>query len=191
MGTGTTGISGLGVYVPPFRVDLGEWCTWCGEDWNKIRDVVGTGFRLPGPQHSVYTMAANAILRLIEQYDINPEEVRYLALGTESSTDNSAGAGLVVGPQVQDWCGISLLDVPVELRLDGGAKEPTNLMPRHDPVDTLCWLANELSSRSIGLTAGQFITTGSATMLRELPPGSSAVATFGDYGVIEIALEAA
>ena len=97
MGTGTTGISGLGVYVPPFRVDLEEWCTWCGEDWNKIRDVVGTGFRLPGPQHSVYTMAANAILRLIEQYDINPEEVRYLALGTESSTDNSAGAVIAKG----------------------------------------------------------------------------------------------
>jgi hydroxymethylglutaryl-CoA synthase len=42
-------------------------------------------------------MAANAVLRLIEKFEINPAEVRYLALGTESSTDNSAGAVIVKG----------------------------------------------------------------------------------------------
>jgi hydroxymethylglutaryl-CoA synthase len=97
MTSSNTGISGISVYVPPFRVDLEDWCEWRNEDWNKIRDVVGTGFRLPGPQHSVYTMAANAILKLIEQYDIDPSQVRYLALGTESSTDNSAGAIIAKG----------------------------------------------------------------------------------------------
>jgi hydroxymethylglutaryl-CoA synthase len=91
------GISGIAVHVPPLRVDLQEWCAWKGEDWNKIRDVVGTGFRLPGPRQSVYTMAANAILRLINAYDIDPAEVRFLALGTESSTDNSAGAVIAKG----------------------------------------------------------------------------------------------
>lgn len=91
------GISGLAVYVPPFRVDLQEWCGWGGENPDKIRDVVGSGFRLPGPQHSVYTMAANAVLQLIERYDIDPAEVRFLALGTESSTDNSAGAVIAKG----------------------------------------------------------------------------------------------
>jgi len=91
------GISGIAVHVPPLRVDLQEWCEWTGEDWNKIRDVVGSGFRLPGPQQSVYTMAANAVMRLIERYDIDPREVRFLALGTESSTDNSAGAVIAKG----------------------------------------------------------------------------------------------
>jgi len=91
------GISGIAVYVPPFRVDLQNWCDWTGEDRNKIRDVVGTGFRLPGPQQSMYTMAANAVLRLIERFDIDPTEVRFLALGTESSTDNSAGAVIAKG----------------------------------------------------------------------------------------------
>ena len=42
-------------------------------------------------------MAANAVLRLIRQYDIDTSRVRYLALGTESSTDNSAGAIIVKG----------------------------------------------------------------------------------------------
>ena len=31
-------------------------------------------------------MAANACLRLIERYEVDPAKVRYLALGTESST---------------------------------------------------------------------------------------------------------
>jgi hydroxymethylglutaryl-CoA synthase len=92
-----TGISGIAVHVPPFRVDLQQWCNWSGQDWNKIRDVVGTGFRLPGNQQSVYTMAANAVLQLIEKYDVDPAEVHFLGLGTESSTDNSAGAVIARG----------------------------------------------------------------------------------------------
>ncbi len=91
------GISGIAVDIPPFRVDLQSWCDWRGEDWNKIRDVVGTGFRLPGPQQSVYTMAANAVMKLIGRHNVDPSKVRFLGLGTESSTDNSAGAVIIKG----------------------------------------------------------------------------------------------
>ncbi len=91
------GISGIAIDVPPFRVDLQSWCGWSGANPDKIRDVVGNGFRMPGPQQSVYTMAANAVLRLIEQYDVDPATVRFLGLGTESSTDNSAGAVITKG----------------------------------------------------------------------------------------------
>jgi hydroxymethylglutaryl-CoA synthase len=91
------GLSGMTVYLPPCRVDLHKWCEWTGSDWEKIRQVVGTGFRMLGPRQSVYTMAANACLRLIDRYEVDPVRVRYLALGTESSTDNSAGAIIVKG----------------------------------------------------------------------------------------------
>lgn len=97
MSTSKLGLSGLSVYLPPYRIDLKRWCEWTGADWDKISQVVGTGFRLLGPQQSIYTMAANAVLRLIEQYDVDPARVRYLALGTESSTDNSAGAIIIKG----------------------------------------------------------------------------------------------
>jgi hydroxymethylglutaryl-CoA synthase len=97
MTTTTTGLSGIALYLPPYRVDLQRWCEWTGADWDKISQVVGSGFRLLGPRQSIYTMAANAVLRLIQQYDIDPGLVRYLALGTESSTDNSAGAIIVKG----------------------------------------------------------------------------------------------
>ena len=91
------GISGLAAYVPPFRVWLDDWCEWTGDHWPRIREVVGRSFRVRGPDHSVYTLAATAVMRLIDQYDIDPARVKFLGLGTESSTDNSAGAIIVKG----------------------------------------------------------------------------------------------
>jgi hydroxymethylglutaryl-CoA synthase len=91
------GISGLAAYVPPYRVWLEDWCNWTDNQWPKIREVVGRSFRVRGPNNSVYTMAANAVLRLIDQYDVDPARVKFLGFGTESSTDNSAGAIVVKG----------------------------------------------------------------------------------------------
>lgn len=78
-------------------MQLEDWCEWNGEPWGKIRSVVGRSFRMRGPRQSVYTLAANAVWRLIEDYDIDPAQVGMLALGTESSSDNSAGAVIIKG----------------------------------------------------------------------------------------------
>ena len=91
------GISGIAVDVPPYRVDLRQWCEWTGAPWPKIAAVVGHSFRLAGPSQSVYTMAANAALKLIRNYEVDPASVSLLALGTESSNDNSAGSVIVKG----------------------------------------------------------------------------------------------
>ncbi len=91
------GISGLAFYLPPYRVQLADWCEWNDQPWDKIRSVVGRSFRMRGPEQSVYTLAANAVWRLMQAYDIDPARVGYLALGTESSSDNSAGAVIVKG----------------------------------------------------------------------------------------------
>ncbi|MAD28525.1 MAG: hydroxymethylglutaryl-CoA synthase [Woeseiaceae bacterium] len=91
------GISGIAAYIPPYRIWLNDWCEWTNNQWPKIREVVGRSFRLRGNQHSVYTMAATAVIRLIDQYNIDPTKVKFLALGTESSTDNSAGAIIIKG----------------------------------------------------------------------------------------------
>ena len=95
--TDEVGISGFAVYVPPYRVDLESWCRWTNNVWEKTRAVVGHSFRMRGPAQSVYTMAATAVMRLIDRYDIDPTRVGFLGLGTESSTDNSAGAVIVKG----------------------------------------------------------------------------------------------
>lgn len=94
---GLPGISGMSLYVPTPRVDLESWCEWTGNPWAKVSKVVGRSFRIPAPHENVYTMAANAVLRLILNYEIDPERVGFLGLGTESSTDNAAGAVIVRG----------------------------------------------------------------------------------------------
>lgn len=91
------GISGMSIYVPSPRVNLADWCEWTGNPWEKVEKVVGRSFRVPAPHENVYTMAANAVLRLILNYEIAPQQVGFLGLGTESSTDNAAGAVIVRG----------------------------------------------------------------------------------------------
>jgi hydroxymethylglutaryl-CoA synthase len=97
LGKSQPGISAVSLYVPPFRVSLKDWCVWTGNSWDKINAVVGNSFRIRGPHENVYTMAANAVLRLIRTNDIDPRQIGFLALGTESSTDNAAGAVIVRG----------------------------------------------------------------------------------------------
>jgi hydroxymethylglutaryl-CoA synthase len=91
------GISGFASYLPRYRVRLDDWCRWSGDSWDKVRSVIGTSFRMRGPDENAYTMAATAVLRLIDQYQLDPREVGFLGFGTESSTDNSAGAVIVKG----------------------------------------------------------------------------------------------
>lgn len=91
------GVSGLSLYVPRYRVRLQDWCAWTGAPWPKVEAVTGRSFRMCSPKENVYTMAANAVLRLIVDYDVDPRDVGFLALGTESSTDNAAGAVIVKG----------------------------------------------------------------------------------------------
>eukprot|EP00667_Euglena_gracilis_P005220 EG_transcript_5258 len=91
------GVSAMAVYVPKLRVRLQDWCQWTGNDWNKVQTVVGRSFRMPSPHENLYTMAANAVVKLIIQNDIDPREIGFLGLGTESSTDNAAGAVIVLG----------------------------------------------------------------------------------------------
>lgn len=87
----------MALYVPRLRVDLEQWCCWTGNDWGKVSQVAGSSFRVCGPRENVYTMAANAVLRLIEKYDVDPQRIGMLALGTESSRDNAVGAVIVRG----------------------------------------------------------------------------------------------
>ena len=91
------GISAIAIYVPPYRVDLEKWCEWTNQSWEKVENVIGTGFRMMGPNQTVYTMAANAVLDLILSHEIDSSEIGFLALGTESSTDNSAGSIIIKG----------------------------------------------------------------------------------------------
>lgn len=103
--------------------------------------------------------------------------------------DNAAHAALIVGPGIRDWRDLSLLDIAVELRIDGGPILP--MQPRENrnhPFDILVWLANELSRRGIGLKAGQIVSTGSATVPQPLRPGNTVRAAYADLGEVMVTL---
>jgi hydroxymethylglutaryl-CoA synthase len=91
------GVSAMAVFAPPARVELKEWCDWTGNSWDKVSSVVGSSFRIPCANENAYTMAAGAVLRLILNNDVDPQRVGFLGFGTESSTDNSAGAVIIRG----------------------------------------------------------------------------------------------
>jgi hydroxymethylglutaryl-CoA synthase len=91
------GVSAMSAYVPRLRVPLKSWCDWTQSPWDKIESVVGRSFRVVGKHENIYTMAANAVLRLIRDNDVDPRAIGFLALGTESSTDNAVGAVIVRG----------------------------------------------------------------------------------------------
>lgn len=94
---GPSGVSGMAVYCPPCRVDLKNWCQWSGQSFDKVSAVVGQSFRVCTDKENGYTMAASAVLRLILNYGVDPKSIGQLNLGTESSTDNSAGSVIVKG----------------------------------------------------------------------------------------------
>jgi hydroxymethylglutaryl-CoA synthase len=102
----------MSVYVPSLRVPLEAWCDWTKNPWAKVQAIVGKSFRCTAPDENVYTLAATAVLRLIRSYDVDPKRVGYLALGTETSTDNSAGAVIVRGMVDRALDGLGLPRLP-------------------------------------------------------------------------------
>jgi hydroxymethylglutaryl-CoA synthase len=107
------GISAISIFLPRHRVDLERWCEWTHAPWAKVAAVVGRSFRVCGPDENAYTMAASAVLRVIVDNRIDPRSVGFLGLGTESSTDNSAGTVIVKGMVDQ---GLRALGLPALAR---------------------------------------------------------------------------
>ena len=77
------GLSGMALYAPKPRVRLKTWCRWTGHPWSEVEKWVGESFRVRADHESVYTMAANAVMALIDRYQVAPSQVGFLALATE------------------------------------------------------------------------------------------------------------
>lgn len=57
-----------------------------------------------------------------------------------------------------------------------------------DPRVALTWLVNELASRGISLTAGQFVSTGTCMVPLGIEPGDRVSADYGLFGTIDLQL---
>ena len=101
--------------------------------------------------------------------------------------DNAAHALLVLGPGRAGWRDLDLAAQRVELSIDGEAvTEGCGADALGHPLAALTWLANDRARRGQGLQAGEVVTTGVVTGLRDLRPGQTALADFGPLGRVEL-----
>jgi 2-keto-4-pentenoate hydratase len=104
------------------------------------------------------------------------------------TADGGANVSLSTGAVVSDW---RRFDLPRhELRLSiNGEQVATGVGERAlgDPVNVMIWLANHLRG-SVGLKAGEIVSTGTCTGLIRVAPGDHLSADFGEIGVVEVPL---
>jgi hydroxymethylglutaryl-CoA synthase len=88
--TAKVGIDALYVYIPELYVDNEELAIARNEDPKHFIDGVGIkAFAVPSPNEDQATMAATAAYRLMETYNVSPEEIFRIDTPTESGLDAS------------------------------------------------------------------------------------------------------
>ena len=102
--------------------------------------------------------------------------------------DNGNAAGFVFGPPIPVWQSLSLATLPIDARLDGVPLEVYTGVQRYDPVTAVADTATALAGRGIGLKAGDYVSTGSATVPIPVRAGQTLIAVFGDLQTLEVRL---
>ena len=110
-------------------------------------------------------------------------------LGPIGTIADHGGTGrYIVAHEFEDWRGIDCVDQEVSLTFNGvEAGRGTGRAMMGHPVEAVRWLANHLSGLGLGMTAGQFVTTGSCTGVLPVPgPDTLAVSDFGPLGRVRV-----
>ena len=104
--------------------------------------------------------------------------------------DNGSNGGLVLGPSISDWRERDLAAAAVTLSIDGEeAASGNGADVLGHPLNTLVWLANDLSRRGIGLDEDAVVTTGTMTGMTPCRPGATALGDFGALGSVQVTFE--
>lgn len=105
-------------------------------------------------------------------------------------SDFSFNVGFVRGPKIENWSDVDLSQAVAAMHLNGEkVAEGTGADVMGNPVDALCWAAEEAARIGIPLKAGDVITTGTMTGAVKVAPGDHVVGDFGDLGKVEISFE--
>lgn len=107
------------------------------------------------------------------------------------TADFGANVGFVSGEGVRDWQGHDLSALPVRASVDGAevAVGSGEKVMGH-PLNSLLWLINDLSPKGEGLSAGDWISTGTCAGIVPIAPGQAAVADFGPFGKVSLTIAA-
>lgn len=104
--------------------------------------------------------------------------------------DNSWNAGIILGPETENWQTVDLLSIPGALRMNdteiGSGKGADAL---GNPLAAVAWLADLLAERGHCLKRDMIVMTGSIVPTHFPAAGESLVFTLGDIGTAELRLE--
>ena len=107
------------------------------------------------------------------------------------TADFGANAGFVSGAGVGDWQEHDLSAIPVRVSIDGAevAVGSGEKVMGH-PLNALLWLVNDLSSKGEGLSAGDWVSTGTCAGIVPIASGQRAEADFGPFGRVNLTIGA-
>jgi 2-keto-4-pentenoate hydratase len=107
------------------------------------------------------------------------------AVRVAKDADLQMNGGFVFGPAYPGWQSVDFHQEGVSLAVDGAIRvEATGSNTSGNLLRLLPWLANEGATRTGGLRAGQWVTTGSWTGFTLALSGSSADARFSTVGLV-------
>lgn len=133
--------------------------------------------------------AVGAVLPGIEIVDARFDS--WTTVGAPSLiADNACNAAWVRGQLRENWREFDLAGQAVRLTVNGQvSREGSGRAVLGHPLNALQWLVNTLSSRGLGLRAGQFVTTGVTTEVYWAQRGDRITADFGAVGTAELTFE--
>ena len=106
------------------------------------------------------------------------------------AADNAWNEGAVLGAPVRDWAGIDLPALRGVAFINGksvGEGEGRDVMG--NPLEALAWVANNLTSRGLGLWRGDVVITGSLVTSKFPKAGDRVRFEAGALGAVELAVD--
>jgi 2-keto-4-pentenoate hydratase len=127
--------------------------------------------------------SCHTAIELLESALLDPDTADRLS----AIADLQSNGGFVHGEALKDWQNLDFANVLAEMNIDGfvrvaGGKNSAG----PDLLRLVQWLANEAQSRTGGLRAGQWITTGSWTGKSLAESGSTVTARFPPLGEVRL-----
>lgn len=143
----------------------------------------------PYTDDEVYAAVASChpVIEVLESGLVDPTDP---AVRMSKDADMQMHGGLVFGPAYADWKSVDFNKEHVALAVDGIVRvEKIGSNTSGNLLRLLPWLANEGATRTGGLTAGQWITTGSWTGVTRAEPGSPVHVSFSTVGTVGLRFE--
>ena len=115
--------------------------------------------------------AVSGVASALEILDSRYTEFKYFSM-EDVIADNSSSSHFVVGPWLRDFAGLDLLNLKMEMSVDGMvAQVGVSKDISDDPVLSVVQLCELLAQRGQTLKAGSIVLAGAATAAEMLKPG--------------------